>query len=297
MKNARRGFTLIEMLLVISIIVLLMALLVPQIGAVIQSVKIKDTQHRIAVIHAVIEAYHKVYAAYPPSTSPDRNMDAADQNDYPAYTYPSGDQAAYIFKHGSGNDHPFGGKFLAYFLMGPNGNGWHRPYNPRNTADPNYRNRFLSAEWDVPDGLTAYLKNAPTGGDKSGEYGAPCFVDAFGIQGRGGGLIGYISANPRASGANRWRKDVYGHSNDALSAIYYWNCRTYGGSWGDGRGTEHRDRTLEQCPYDFALLSPGPDHLLGWRVYGMKYGGEYRKGSYANYENGVTDDIANYPIR
>ena len=296
MRRPAGGFTLIEMLLVISIIALLMAVLVPQIGAVVQAVKVKDTEHRIGVIHAVVEDYGRVYGAYPLSTSPNPNMKATDSDAYPFYTYPSGEKASYIFHHGTNLLHPFGGKFLVYFLMGPNGMGWHRPKNPSNASDPAYCNRFLSAEWDAPDGLSPYLRNSGCGGD-SGDYPAPCFVDAFGIEGRGGGLIGYAAGNPRASGITKWRKDYLGHTNDAFTAIYYWNCRKYSGSWGDGRGTEHRDRMFGQCPYDFVLLSAGPDHLLGWRVYGMEYGGEFRKGSYADFDHGITNDIANFPIK
>ena len=296
MRRPAGGFTLIEMLLVISIIVLLMALLVPQIGAVVQAVKVKDTEHRIGVIHAVVEDYQRTYAAYPPSTSPNPTMRSTDADSYAPYTYPSGDEASYLFSIPQSNtQHPFGGKFLVYFLMGPNGRGWHRPADRTNSSDPDYRNRFLTAEWDVPESLSDYLRNTACGGEGSPgnpRYRAPCFVDAFGIAGRDGGLIGYSAANPRLSGTIRWNSDYRGNPNHPFNSAYAWSCQT-----GDGRATAHRDRMYGQCPYDFVLLSAGPDHFLGWRIYGMDQGGMFRKRSYADYDHGVTDDIANFPLK
>jgi len=294
MKNRPlAGFTLIEMLLVISIIILLMAVLVPQIGAVKQAIKIKDTQRRIAMIHQVVEDYKRIYYACPPSHSPNRNMKATDTTSYPRYSYPSGDYADYLFHYPQGTSQPFGGKLLAYFLMGPTGTGWHRPKNPRNTADPDYRNRGITAEWEVPDGLSACLKNGPVDAGDHGAYLAPCFIDGFGLREGRGGIIGYAAASPQASGLKRWSAG----GNYPFRTAYYWDCRKVSGSWGDGRGDDHMNRMFEQCPHDFVLLSPGPDCHYGWRVYGMRYGGQTRKSWYADFKNGVTDDIANFPLR
>ena len=98
MKAVPRGFTLIEMLLVISIIVLLMALLVPQIGAVIRGVRFTDTQRRIAALHTAVEDYHRAYGAYPPSTSPPTpNSGGRARWDYVRYRYPDGTEADDLF--------------------------------------------------------------------------------------------------------------------------------------------------------------------------------------------------------
>jgi len=299
MRAPRHGFTLIEMLLVISIIILLMAVLVPQIGAVIQGVRVKETQRRIAVLHKTVEDYRRGYGACPPSTSPPvPNSAGRARWDYQRYCYPDGTQADDLFGHGYHSYHPFGGKFLAYFLMGPRGAGWHRPHNPRNTADPDYDNRFISAEWDPPPGLTKFLANTPTRlrGDRAAPGGTtgmmcPCFLDAFGIQGASGGLIGYIAANTRASGPARWLKDGYGNSNNALAQVFYEDC---GRDETSHIGRAHLARTLESCPYDFALLSPGPNRRVGYRLYQTKNG---KTRWYASLDKGITDDIANYPLR
>jgi len=305
MRRGPRGFTLIEMLLVMSIIILLMAILVPQVGSVIRAVRIKDTERRIAVLHTVVEDYRRAYNAYPPSTSPTRNMDPAGANSYLPYHYPDGTQADYVFAHGYNLAHPYGGKFLAYFLMGPNGGGWHRPRNPGNTADPNYRCRFITAEWDVPDGLTAFLDISPGGvrGDRAAAGSiamkTPCFLDAFGTDGPSGGLIGYIAANPRASDPARWRKDCNGNPNDAMRWVYYEDCSRDEAAANTAYGDPnwHHARALEQCPYGFALISPGPNQKLGYFVYGKQVGSKRYVRWYADYRSGITDDIANYPLK
>ena len=306
MRHAPKGFTLIEVLIVMSIIVLLMAILVPQVGSVIRAVRIKDTERRISVLHQTVEDYYRAYSAYPPSTSPNSKMKATDQNSYPPYVYPDGTEADYVFAHGYNLAHPFGGKFLAYFLMGPNANGWHRPDNPRNTADPNYRNRFITAEWDVPAGLSEFLDTSPGGvrGDRAAAGSVamktPCFLDTFGARGTGGGLIGYIAANPRATGETKWRKDSRGNTNDALTWVYYENCgRDEAANRGKKNysGNDHLARTLEACPYGFALISPGPNQRFGYSVYGKEIGGKRYLRWYADLASGITDDIANYPLR
>jgi len=286
MRRPARGFTLIELLLVISIIILLMAVLVPTISAVRTSVRIVSTQERIAMLHQVIEQYHRAYNAYPLSTSPNRNMNKTSGDAYPPYCYPDGTEADYLFRHDVNMKHPFGGKFLAYFLMGPTGMGWHRPVKPRNTQDPNDRNRFLSAEWDVPTGLVQYLDNSPVG-EGCRYHAAPCFVDAFGLREKNGGVIGYIAAKPCRSETAKWSE-----AGDGFRRAFYDDCEAGTGKRQSGR--EHQAKILEQCPYDFALLSTGPNGKYGYQVYGTKSG---EKGWWPDLGRGVCDDIANFPRR
>jgi prepilin-type N-terminal cleavage/methylation domain-containing protein len=64
-KTARRGFTLVEMLTVIGIIVLLVSILLPVVGAVRTRGHIADTQAMLARIGAGIQSYYSDFNAYP----------------------------------------------------------------------------------------------------------------------------------------------------------------------------------------------------------------------------------------
>jgi prepilin-type N-terminal cleavage/methylation domain-containing protein len=293
MRQSKGGFTLIEMLLVISIIVILMAVLIPAMGAAIQAVKVNATKTRIAMVDRAVREYAKRYGVCPPDTSPDRAMNyRTSDNAYAPYIYPNGDEACYIFRHGQWNERPFGGKFLAYFLMGPNGTGWHRPINATNSSDVNYRSRFITAEWDVPEGLTEFLENKPVSQGTSRSYPFPVFVDAFGLNGYNGGVIGYLRANVRRSGSSRWTVH-----NGAFGAALYSDCRNHPSYPGDNLGVQHGERIFSQCKGDFALLSPGADQKYGYRVTSMKHKGKDMRGNWSSIALGLCDDIGNFPLR
>jgi len=285
MRQSKGGFTLIEMMLVIGIIVILMSLLVPAMSAAIKAVKVNTTETRIAMLDRAVREYVKRYASPPPDTSPDLSMNKGSDNAYKSYVYPNGDEAKYLFNHGNEGGRPFGGKFLAYFLMGPNGLGWHRPINAANSSDPNYRSRFITAEWDVPDGLVEFFENKPVEQGTNKAYPFPVFLDAFGLDGYNGGVIGYFRANLRHP--DRWKISTGGFAS-ALSQ----DCR----SPGDAKPNDHGARIFSQCPHDFALLSPGPDQKYGYRVTSMKHEGEWRRGSWSNIALGICDDIGNFPL-
>ena len=53
---------------------------------------------------------------------------------------------------------------------------------------------------------------------------------------------------------------------------------------------------LTQCPHGFALISPGPNHQFGYRAYGKKFGSKYMKGWWSDFDNGLIDDMANFPL-
>ena len=319
-RSRRRGFTLIEVLLVISIIVLLMTLLVPAIGATIRAVKIANAERVIQTLHKAVVEYYRVFGAYPPDTSPDKNMDTSKDGAYLPYHFADGTvDGTLVGKNQQGIDipHPpifndgnwlgrcYGGKFLVYFLMGPYGQGWHRPKTTE-ASDPLYRHRFLTAEWDPPAALSSILANRPV------EQGSPgalnvassatttdaktfaVFLDGFGLEGSNGGTIGYIKASlfpgtPSATDNGRWTEH-----NGAMHSAMYSDCR-----YGDGLFIDHLTKMLAQCPDNlgFALISPGPDRKFGYRVPVMLIDGEYRKGSWAKLDTGLIDDIANFPLK
>ncbi len=67
---ARRGFTLVELLVVMSIMAILIALLVPVLNAVRRQMSITRTQASIDGISMAIETYRQVQNAYPPDKNP-----------------------------------------------------------------------------------------------------------------------------------------------------------------------------------------------------------------------------------
>ncbi|HEY3320901.1 MAG TPA: type II secretion system protein [Planctomycetota bacterium] len=68
MGSRRRGFTLIEMLVVVGIILLLLALLIAVINSVMQQKRITQTTTLISDVHAAVIAYYAEFHCYPPDT-------------------------------------------------------------------------------------------------------------------------------------------------------------------------------------------------------------------------------------
>jgi prepilin-type N-terminal cleavage/methylation domain-containing protein len=64
----RKGFTLIEMLIVVAVIAILAALLLPTIGAIRQSAKKKATRLLVEGIVAGLQRYYTDFDEYPPSS-------------------------------------------------------------------------------------------------------------------------------------------------------------------------------------------------------------------------------------
>jgi len=84
-SGIRRGFTLIELMMVISIILLLMALMTPAITEALNMVNVVRTKNTIALIGTGLEAFKQDFGYYPPSSG--GGADAL----YDAVMGPSGD--------------------------------------------------------------------------------------------------------------------------------------------------------------------------------------------------------------
>ena len=301
-RSRRRGFTLIEVLLVISIIVLLMTLLVPAVGAAVRAVKVTNAQRVVQTLQQAVVEYHRQFNAYPLDRVPGGvPFQDTTQDGYPPYTYPDGTKSTTLFQEvpdtgdtGTWNNKGYGGKFLVYFLMGPRGQGWHRPTTTLN-SDVNYLNRYLTAEWDPPPGLSNFLVNKPIAQGCSQTKTFAVFADGFGLEGQNGGTIGYIRANAFSTSAtDRWTI-----SNGPFNGAIYNDCRSHPSYPGDDQGNTHLAKMLAQCPdsVGFMVISPGPDRKFGYRVPVMIFNGVYRKGSWANLATGLIDDIANFPLK
>jgi len=277
MKRRTKGFTLIELLMVILIISLLVVMLVPVVGAVDRGVRSYGSEQRIWAIHAAIGNYKQAFSDYPPSYAPSN----------PRWNYPLGwiddSRSTDLFRPPPlGASHrPPGGMFLAYFLMGPERSGW----------DPSIHGCL--AQWQVPTGLSRMLTDKPVGANDGWRY--YFFADSFQRKYRGG-VIQYALAQPhKRNTATRSRfydassnPTAHGLRCYALSSAYYHTVRrNYG--WGDGKVDEHIQRTTDQCPHNFILISAGVNSKFGYYSWD---GTQFR----ADYREGLTDDIANFQL-
>ena len=323
MNERKRGFTLIEMMLVLAIIALLMMILLPEATAIANAAKRTETQNRIIMLDEAVRSYAKVYGSHPPTVVQTYGTvggvdDGADGH-YPGSTTTV---PAYLFGEpftGAGTtftfNPPFGGKLLVYFLMGPTGAGWHRPTSS-STTDPNWRLRTISAEWDPPAAITKFLDSSNiTNGDGGMAY--PCFVDAFGFQLNNGGLIGYAAAVPHASNDLLRFCASSRMSTCAMGQAYAADCGWIGPAFppdnptaitksfatniypyvASGGGECHLVRVLAQCPYEYMIISPGMDGKFGWQTSGVPFQGTIYKGYWPDWDNGQCDDVANFPIK
>jgi prepilin-type N-terminal cleavage/methylation domain-containing protein len=103
--RTRRGFTLVELLLVMGIIVLLVGLLLPAVTAAIVVARVASTENVIKNLGVGLESFKGDWGVYPPSgysySAPEFNATPPNQCGY---------------------------NLLAFYLMGPDGKGWGAGY-------------------------------------------------------------------------------------------------------------------------------------------------------------------------
>ena len=78
-KRAQRGFTLVEMLVVIAILGILMAMMVPAAGLILKKVKISNTRTDAGLVESTLLKYRAEYNRWPSSyaSSGDGETDSA----------------------------------------------------------------------------------------------------------------------------------------------------------------------------------------------------------------------------
>src|SRR5205809_13201 len=72
-KKSARGFTLLELLIVVAIIAILMGLILGAIVKVKASVVRATAEHSMSIIAMALEQYRADFDAYPPDNSPSHN--------------------------------------------------------------------------------------------------------------------------------------------------------------------------------------------------------------------------------
>lgn len=247
-RCASRGFTLVELLVVIGIIGLLVALLMPTISKANETVRAILTRWTIKNIALGLENFKQDFQIYPPSL-PREPLTGNKTN--PA----SGDM-------------PTGAANLVYYLTGPAGNGWGfaagglMPFpsmtsggttmyggTATRTFGPYYK-----VDMDPDGGYVRYTTDA------TGHYVAG-FLDGF----KPAGLILYFRSDRDASGKPVFRhtdNDYLGMPTDPKERCKknFVNSQAFEECVVMWRGTSYAQYVRQ----DYLLVSPGLDGRYGY---------------------------------
>ena len=203
-----RGFTTIELLVVIGIIVLLISLLIPVVGKVRDSARATDTAAWVQQLGGAIEAYHADFRAYPGPLADSQILNTA-----PAVTFATGVSG---FKDASGTAGPDHITMSENLLLGLLGGLKLNPATPDGLPviyDPSLvGNGASSLNRGAPKRFSPYVEFQNTsfqvvGGAKTGEY----FDEAS---------MGANSANPTGAEDSNIPEFVDRYS-DPLPILYY----------------------------------------------------------------------------
>lgn len=81
-KTAKKGFTLIELIIVIAILGILAAIIIPRLSGVKDNAKVTANRENIQAIQKALESYHAQYDVYPASAQLTGTAVGANLNQY-----------------------------------------------------------------------------------------------------------------------------------------------------------------------------------------------------------------------
>jgi prepilin-type N-terminal cleavage/methylation domain-containing protein len=281
------AFTLVELLVVISLIGLLVSLLIPTVSMALLTARKNATQKILKELGMGIEAYHTDFGDYPRS----RGFRTSDPADLQAI---SG-----AMQTGAAN--------LVYYLRGPAGSGWgteaggRMPYDTGTSAMASRPNRAFGPYYQTTPDAMAY------GPDPScpGQNVPAAFLDAFKPAGR----ILYFRYEPRprlvsgSGSAAVFEPNYRVRDNDPVSPP----IPTPGTDGGDADArVNYGDQTkfdeiVQVYVYttikrhvrkDYLLASPGPDGRYGWVIRDSQ--GNLKAASRLDENNPTYDDVTNW---